>query len=336
MADSDIQITAGSGTKVDTRTVGAGADEHRQVVVIGDPSTAANVAAVDSTFGLAVDVARITSLPTGSNVIGKVDITDGVNDAVIDITGADGESATTASLVTNARMKVYNGTTWDRVRGDITNGLDVDVTRIVPGVGPTHLGKQEDQPHADGDTGILMLGVRNHLTGSTTDGDYSAISVSSTGELQTLARRDTFRVQASIAGITATAYTAGQQLGNIISFANATRLSNGTGTIVGATLQTYSDVAGGFDLVFFDQSVTLAGNNVTWAIADADISKVIGVVPLGGAYDIGSNRICQSLNIAMPYWCSGSTTLYASLICRTAFTMAADLTSFLTIFVERN
>lgn len=48
MADSDVTITAGTGTKIDTRTVGAGVDEHRQVVCIGDPSTAANVANVDS------------------------------------------------------------------------------------------------------------------------------------------------------------------------------------------------------------------------------------------------------------------------------------------------
>lgn len=46
MADADVTITAGTGTKIDTRTVGAGADEHRQVVVLGDPATAANVAFV--------------------------------------------------------------------------------------------------------------------------------------------------------------------------------------------------------------------------------------------------------------------------------------------------
>ena len=48
MADADVPITAGVGTKVDTRTVGAGTDEHRQVVVIGDPVTAANVVLVDA------------------------------------------------------------------------------------------------------------------------------------------------------------------------------------------------------------------------------------------------------------------------------------------------
>lgn len=48
MADSDVPITAGTGTKIDTRTVGPGVDEHRQVVVIGDPTTAANVTSVSA------------------------------------------------------------------------------------------------------------------------------------------------------------------------------------------------------------------------------------------------------------------------------------------------
>lgn len=93
MADSDIQITAGSGTKVDTRTVGAGTDEHRQVVCIGDPSTAASVVSVSSAFG-------------------------------------DGESNTQNGLVTDSYNMLFNGTTWDRIRGDTTNGIDVDVTRV--------------------------------------------------------------------------------------------------------------------------------------------------------------------------------------------------------------
>lgn len=70
------------------------------------------------TNGLLVDVSQIGgSLPAGANMIGKVDLSDGTNDAVIDVTGADAESASTASLVTAARLKVFNGSTWDRQRG---------------------------------------------------------------------------------------------------------------------------------------------------------------------------------------------------------------------------
>jgi hypothetical protein len=47
----------------------------------------------------------------------------------VETAGADGESNTNDRLVCEAYLAEFNGTTWDRVRGDITNGLDVDVTR---------------------------------------------------------------------------------------------------------------------------------------------------------------------------------------------------------------
>lgn len=42
---------------------------------------------------------------------------------------ADGTANPTVPLVGSA-IEMYNGTTWDRVRGDTTNGIDVDVTRV--------------------------------------------------------------------------------------------------------------------------------------------------------------------------------------------------------------
>lgn len=53
MADSSISISAGSGTSIDTRIEETNGN-HRQVVVIGDPSTNVGVAPVDATEGLAV------------------------------------------------------------------------------------------------------------------------------------------------------------------------------------------------------------------------------------------------------------------------------------------
>lgn len=68
--------------------------------------------------GLQVDVTRITgSIPAGSNLIGTVGISDGANPVVVDNTASDAESATTAALVVNSRLKVFNGSTWDRQRG---------------------------------------------------------------------------------------------------------------------------------------------------------------------------------------------------------------------------
>lgn len=66
MADADVPITAGAGTKIDTRTVGAGTDEHRQVVVVGDPATAANVQAVSAAGAAKVDGSAVTQPVSGT------------------------------------------------------------------------------------------------------------------------------------------------------------------------------------------------------------------------------------------------------------------------------
>lgn len=55
MADTAVAVTAGTGTNIDTRTEATNGN-HRQVVVLGDPSTNAGVAPVDATAGLKVDL----------------------------------------------------------------------------------------------------------------------------------------------------------------------------------------------------------------------------------------------------------------------------------------
>ena len=63
---------------------------------------------------------------------------------------------------------------------------DVDITSIIPGTGATNLGKAEDTAHTSGDTGTLMLGVRNDsaVTGlSDANGDYTPIATDSNGRL---------------------------------------------------------------------------------------------------------------------------------------------------------
>lgn len=103
---------------------------------------------------------------------------------------------------------LYNGTTFDLQRGDITNGLDVDVTRLptlanvttvgtvttltgtttlTPGTGATNLGKAEDAAHTTGDVGVMDLGVRNDTLAdqTNTNADYGAKSVDIKGRVMT-------------------------------------------------------------------------------------------------------------------------------------------------------
>lgn len=72
------------------------------------------------------------------------------------------------------------------IGGDATNGLDVDVTRVIPGTTATALGKAEDAAHTTGDTGVFILAVRNDAGTAlaTTDGDYIPFSTDNTGALR--------------------------------------------------------------------------------------------------------------------------------------------------------
>jgi len=98
------------------------------------------------------------------------------------------------------------------IGGDATNGLDVDVTRVIPGTTATALGKAEDGGHTTGDVGVMVLGVRNDANAalSGTDLDYTPFSTDSQGNANVRSRKDLVRVSVQSAGLTtaATAYAA--------------------------------------------------------------------------------------------------------------------------------
>lgn len=82
-------------------------------------------------------------------------------------------------------MKIAISTDGSRslVPADGTNGLAVDVTRVVPGTGATNLGKAEDAVHASGDVGVMALGVVGHTPGAV--GDYTPFVINTNGGLAT-------------------------------------------------------------------------------------------------------------------------------------------------------
>lgn len=162
--------------------------------------------------------------------------------------------------------------------------------------------------------------------------------------LYVISRRDLFRISVGSAGLTtaSTAYAAGDQMGNLFTLANAASSTGGSGYITGVTLISAADQIGAVDVVFFNTGEvgsvpTLAADNAAFAISDSDALKIVGIVQLAGAYDIGNNRVAQALNIAMPYTCSGGASLSAALITRSAHTFfgtTGDLQ--LITYVERS
>lgn len=71
------------------------------------------------------------------------------------------------------------------IGGDSTNGLDVDITRLIPGTGATSLGKAVDSAGGATDTGVAVLALRDDALTTLTpvDGDYTNLRVDSTGAL---------------------------------------------------------------------------------------------------------------------------------------------------------
>lgn len=65
---------------------------------------------------------------------------------------------------------------------------DVDVTSVIPGVGATNLGKAEDAAHSTGDTGVMVLGVRqDSQVDFGADGDYVPLSIDADGAVRVAA-----------------------------------------------------------------------------------------------------------------------------------------------------
>lgn len=160
MADN-VPITPGSGADIATDQV-TGTGEQVQLVKLAISTDGSRtLIPADGTNGLKTDVSN-ACLPVG----------DGTNIVTIDTDPADAEPNSGNAIHSESRTYIYNGSTWDRVRGDISNGMDVDVTRV--GGNVTVVGGAADGSPVTGNP-VLVAG---------TDGtNAQTLSVDTTGAL---------------------------------------------------------------------------------------------------------------------------------------------------------
>jgi len=125
MADSSISITAGLGTDVDTRTESTN-NQHRQVIVIGDPSTNAGVAPVDATAGVKVDLGDDNDVTVTGDALTALQL---IDDAV----GAEG-----AALNKGVLIQGDDGTDRQNVAVDTSGNVQVTVTSVTPPTSEYH------------------------------------------------------------------------------------------------------------------------------------------------------------------------------------------------------
>lgn len=200
MADTAVAITAGTGTNIDTRTEATNGN-HRQVVVLGDPSTNAGVAPVDATNGLSVNVTN-ASLTVGSHAvtdgggsltvdnagtfavqatlaaettknIGTVRMSDGTNTAAV-------KAASTAPSAADPAIVVAMSPNTQNANGQATMANSTPVVMASDFTGTSGFMKKEDVASADGDAGIPAMAVRKATPANTsgTDGDYEMLQMS--------------------------------------------------------------------------------------------------------------------------------------------------------------
>lgn len=120
-----------------------------------------------------------------------------------------------------------------------------------------------------------------------------------------------------------TAYTDGDTLGAIISFA-----LTAPGYIIGATLVDKANIIGAVDAFIFDRSVTLAADNAADAISDADALFKLGLISFPQPTAQANNRTAHIDSLAIPVVANASNTIYVALVTRSAHTFfgaAGDL-----------
>ena len=170
-------------------------------------------------------------------------------------------------------IKLVDGTEGSTaaIAGDATNGLDVDVTRVIPGTGATHLGKAEDAGHTTGDSGVFVLGVRRDApaTGTSTDVDYASINLDATGLVWA---RQPPRVRTTLCDLVtqASAIAVNDQLVDEFRFDSASLVANGSLLIVGLVLESYNTTQIAAELNLYQVNPVPAGTNSVWNQTDAN------------------------------------------------------------------
>jgi hypothetical protein len=316
MADN-VNITSGSGTVIATDQVGT--DHYQKVKLVDGTADSTTVIPGDATDGLWVNSKRPNrgTLSSGGTIVA----TNGtVQTSVIDAAGAGCIVFGTyvASLIFESSLD--GGTNWVPVQGQ---QIDTGVITSTPGALTSTTRAWEF-----GTSGMTHIRVRaTAYTSGTVAVAWVATAIAADPVVSSIPFPQARRIQAQSAGLTTatTAYVTGDQLGTILTFANAVRQNGATGVIQSATLLDQAAIIGAVDLYLFDRSVTLAADNAAAAFSDADMLFCLGIIsfaaPIGGTGNSISTTV-SGLGV-MP----SGTSLFGALVTRAGHTFFGAATN---------
>jgi hypothetical protein len=190
------------------------------------------------------------------------------------------------------------------VRGDITNGIDVDVTRLSALVaGEAHIGKV-------GSTLVI-----------------SAVTLTRPADTTAYAAKD------AVSNSTSSP--------SVLTFSSVGRVNAGTGYITGARLTTdQSTNVAQYRLHLYAIAPTAINDNAAQTLLWADRTKRVGYIDIGPIVTEGSGSDAASglnIDIRLPYKCDTSdTNLYGLLETLTAFTPASAQNFYISLSIDQN
>lgn len=126
------------------------------------------------------------------------------------------------------------------------------------------------------------------------------------------------------------AYASGDLIGGKLTLSSAGRfgdkLRNGTGVVQSVVVADKAKQSVTLDVVLFDTDPTgtTFTDNAAFAVADADIGKIIGVASVSNWTAFSDNSVGDAINLTnLPFDLGESTTIYAALVARGAPTYVA-------------
>ena len=136
------------------------------------------------------------------------------------------------------------------------------------------------------------------------------------------------KVVGTVSGLTATAYTQDQYMGNgAIEFTDCTPDNGGSGFIhqVKLSISPNPTLIGMVTLAVFDTSKTVADTAALSLTYAADRDNLITLVPLDLAWTLGDFTVFQANNLKVPFVAaSGVKNLYGFLYCEQATTLVGS------------
>lgn len=213
------------------------------------------------------------------------------------------------------------------VVGPVDMPIDIEVSSVltagVASIGTVGLDAGAESIGTVGlDAGLNSIGTVGLNAGVNNIGDMDILTIAS-GETHIGQVGSESATIIANPTVTAGAYSIGDCVGGVLTFANAARAAGYGGVIKNLTLVDDAGQDGQMELWLFDQTFTAPGDNAAWAATEADLHNLVAIITsVDGAWFATGTPSVNVVEVSQQYTCV-ATSLFGQLVTRTSVTFAA-------------